>query len=67
MQIDVILQAGFAREAFSTPSTPETCCATSRMVRIMRSLGMVSINCKPVSRETRNPVKITITPTAKPP
>src|ERR1035438_5257036 len=38
---------------FSTPSTPGTCAAAARISAIIRSLGMVSINCSMVSRVTR--------------
>ena len=67
MQIHVILETCLARKAFFHARDIRTLSATSRILVIDPSSGMVSISCMADSYITRKPVAITIRPTANAP
>jgi hypothetical protein len=55
MKFDVVLQPGLPKH-FSTPRTPGTSSAATRICRINSADGIVSIKSSEVSRSTRHPV-----------
>ena len=67
VQIDVVLQAGLAGETFFDAQRAGHRQRPTRTDRPSAGSGMVSMSCSAVSRTTRNPMKMTISPIRNPP